>query len=133
MYNQANFNLNIKSINRINISYNIFVSYKFSNFFWIMFNSKAIKIDYIIIIKIQSYLMCSYWFILIKIYFECPILYFRSIISWINTIKFRLILIILLRSKFFKGWGGIKNPGLLQLCLSLIWFCLYLLIRFLIN
>ena len=38
--------------------------------------------------------MSPYWFILIKIYYIFPILYFKWIISWIKTIKFRFILII---------------------------------------
>ena len=59
-YNLANFYLKslnyltfyLKSINlslySINIWYDIFVSYEFLNFFWNMFNSKAIKIYCII-------------------------------------------------------------------------------------
>ena len=80
---------NMKSINPINVSAHyciiclhsnicyIFISNEFPNFFWEMFNSKTIKISYIIIINIQSNSMSSSWFILIKIYYLCPILYFR--------------------------------------------------------
>ena len=44
----------------IKICYDIFVSYDFFNFFWNMFNSKAIKIYYIITIPIQSYPISSF-------------------------------------------------------------------------
>ena len=73
-------------------------------FFWNIFNSKTIKACYIFSTHIQSNPTSSYWFILIKIYYICCILYFRQIISWINTIKFKFILII-----FLTGWDGIKK------------------------
>ena len=44
----------------LQICYNIFSSYKISNLIWNMFNSKAIKVSYIIIINIQSNPMSSY-------------------------------------------------------------------------
>ena len=71
----------------------------FLNFFWNIFNSKAVKLSYIITINIENYLTRSYWFVLIKIYYVCPIFCFRWIISWINTIKVTFIFIILL---YFK-------------------------------
>ena len=74
----------------INIFCYIFVSYEFFNFFRNMFNWKAVKIGQVIIINIQSYLMSCYWFILIKSYCICPILYFRLTTFWINTIKLKL-------------------------------------------
>ena len=64
-----------------------------------MFNSKAIKMYYVITIHMQSYPMSSYSFKLIKIYYILPILYVKLIISWISSIKVRLILIILLYLK----------------------------------
>ena len=41
-----------------------------------------------------SFSMSCYWFILIKIYYICPIFCFRKAISWINIIKSSFILII---------------------------------------
>ena len=40
-------------------------------------NIQPIKIGYTVIINIQRYPLSSYWFILIKIYHLCLILYFR--------------------------------------------------------
>ena len=89
----------------INICCNTFISKEFSYFFWNMFDSKAIKACYIFNIYRQSNPMSSYRFILIKIYYICPILYFRYIISWINTIKLRFILIIFLYFKTSQRMG----------------------------
>ena len=50
-----------------------------SNFFWNMSNSKTIIVSYIFTIHIWCFPMSSYWLILIKIYYICPILYFRYI------------------------------------------------------
>ena len=49
----------------------------FFNFlvFWNIFNSKDIRIYYIIAIHIKIYSMSFYQFILIKIYYICPILF----------------------------------------------------------
>ena len=57
----------------------IFLSNEFSYFVWNMFNSKTIKLCYIFSIHIQSYSVSSYWFILIKIYYICPILCFSKL------------------------------------------------------
>ena len=78
----------------------------FCDFFSNMFNSKAIKVhcrvrcSSVISSHIQSRPMSFYWSKLIKIYYTCPILYFRQIISWINTIKFRFVLVIILYFNF---------------------------------
>ena len=64
----------------INICFIIFVSYELFNLFWNMFNSKAVKVW----CYFHSH-MSSYWFKLIKIYYICLILWFRSVISWINS------------------------------------------------
>ena len=109
MYNQANFYLltwnqciQHKSIhtlsNRMLPIYRYLFSFRY--LFWNMFNSKAIKIHCIIIIHILNYPMSFYWFILITIYYICPILYFRYIIYGINTIIHRFILTICYISKF---------------------------------
>ena len=79
----------------INICCNIFISNEVSNFFWNMFNSKTIKVYYILSIYIQTNPMSSYWFIPIRIYYICPIPYFRKNFSWIKAIKVRFVLIIL--------------------------------------
>ena len=92
-YNWANFKHLEKKINNsiakasahywiiclysINICYDILVTDKLFDFFWNIFNFKAIKVCYINIIHTQSYLLSSYWFVLIKIYHICAILYFR--------------------------------------------------------
>ena len=76
------------------VLYYIFLSHEFLNFFWKMLNSKIIKMNYVNFIHMQSYSMSSYWFIRIKIHYIFPILYFKWIISWKKTIKFRFILII---------------------------------------
>ena len=75
----------------INIYYSIFVSFKFCNLIFDIFDSKAIKIGWIIILNIQTYPISSYWFICIKIFHLCCIFYFRQIISWTNTINFCFI------------------------------------------
>ena len=74
LYALINLPFNVKSVNAIqkyshmsesysiNISYNIFISYEFLNFFWNMFSS------------MQSNPVSSYWLILIKIHYTCPIL-----------------------------------------------------------
>ena len=99
---------NMKSINPIQKYPHVVESYAYilwvffviclflMNFFWNIFNSKAIKVCCIIIINKQRYPMSFQWLILIKIYYICSIVYFRYIISWINTIKFRFVLIKLL-------------------------------------
>ena len=59
-------------------------------------NLKRIKIsNIVIIIHMESNWMSSNIRILIKIYYICPILYFRQIISRINTIKSWFIFIFL--------------------------------------
>ena len=83
--NLANFNLlakvpkhnGIVCLYSINICYDIFISYGFLNFFRSMFNSKTIKMSYISYIHIKSNPIISYQFVLIKIYYICPILYFK--------------------------------------------------------
>ena len=92
--------------------------HEFFNFFGRIFNSKVVKIYYIIIILIWSYSVSFYWFILIKIYYICPIFYFRWIISWINTIKLRFVLIILLYlllRRHLKLWPAVtvSSPALI--------------------
>ena len=57
------------------ICYDIFIANKSLHFFWNVFNTKAIKVCYIITIYVESYSVRSYWFILIKIYYTGPILY----------------------------------------------------------
>ena len=81
----------------INICYDILLLYFilimiFFNSFWNVFNSKTFKECYILSIHIQSYPLSSYCLLLNKIYYICPIFYFRKNISSINTIKFRFIL-----------------------------------------
>ena len=85
----------------INICHNVFLVYGWFYFFWNALNSKAIKIVFIITIHIHSYPICPCWLYLsrfviyIYIYvYICLILYFRQIISRINTIKLKFILII---------------------------------------
>ena len=97
-----------------------------------MFNSKTIKVCYILCIHIKSYPMSSHWFSLIKIYCICPNLYFRYIIFWINTIKFRFVLIFSFISKFVEGWGDIKISDQVYLFLYLLLLLLALLMHFLI-
>ena len=111
LYNKI-LSFNIKSINKIqvsthwniclypiNIYCSIFVSYELFSSFRNVFNSKAIKLCYIIIIHLEIYPMSSYWFIISKIYYTYPILYFRWIVSWINSFKFRFILKLFLSFK----------------------------------
>ena len=77
--------------------------------------------------------------IFIRVYYISPTLnFFRQIMSRINTIKCRFILIKLCISKFFKGWGGIKNPfqfqnQLLQFLFLIINFPTNLLLEYLIT
>ena len=104
------FLLNIKSINPIQkyqhtiesyacilkmLVFMFFIPDKFFNFFRNMFHSKTIKISNIIITYPQSNPMSSNIRVLVKIYYISPILYFWLIISSINTIKSRFILIFL--------------------------------------
>ena len=104
------FLLNIKSINPIQkyqhtiesyacilkmLVFMFFILEKFFNFFRNMFHSKTIKISNIIITYPQSNPMSSNIRVLVKIYYISPILYFWLIISSINTIKSRFILIFL--------------------------------------
>ena len=56
-----------------------------------------------IIIHTQSYPMSSYWSKYFKINYIYPVLYLGYIISWINIIKFRFILIILFSQQAFVG------------------------------
>ena len=71
--------------------------------------------------------MCTYVCIFIKVYYISPILYFfRQMISTINTIKFKFILILLLYFKVcFKGRGSIKNSFCFQNQLLQFLFFLY--------
>ena len=72
----------------------------FFNFFRNMLNTKNIKINNFISSTKYSNPMCVYFCIFIKFYYISPILYFfRLIVSRINTIKLRFILIIAL---YFK-------------------------------
>ena len=66
---------------------------KISARYWIICN--------IIILYVESNPLSSNIRVLIKIYNICPILYVLQIISWINTIKSRFILIIFL---YLKIW-----------------------------
>ena len=77
-----------------NICFYVFITNKCSNLFWNMFYSERIKISKIIILLKQCNPMGSNIRVLIKIYYTCPILYFLWIISRVNTIKSRFILII---------------------------------------
>ena len=84
-----------------NVCFNVFIFHKFFNFFRKTFHSKAIEISNIIICHMQSNPMSSDIRVLIKIYCICCILYFLWIISRVNTIKSRFILIIFLYFKVF--------------------------------
>ena len=69
------------------------VSNKPLNFLWTMFSTKAIKVCHTIVIGTQSYLMCFYRFVLIRIYLVNSILHsILQFLSYINTFKFRFIL-----------------------------------------
>ena len=89
----------------------VFVSNKFFNFYRNVLNSKTVKVNNSNIFYIQSNPMCTNICIFIKIYYIRPIFYsFREVISRINLIKSRFILIILLYFillLFVKEWGGI--------------------------
>ena len=90
--------------------FSCFMPNNFSNFFRNIFNSETVKINHSNIFTIQSNAMCTNICIFNNVYYICPILYFfRKIISRINSIESRFILIILCISKFVKGWGGIKK------------------------
>ena len=74
--------------------YFIFV-YNFLEIFWNVFNFKTSKICLRITVWVQSNPISTNIHILIKIYYICPIFSFiRQIITWINTIKYEIILII---------------------------------------
>ena len=94
------------------------------NFFQNIFNCKVIKIycivrcSSVITIHKESYSMSYYWFKHIKIYYICPIFYIRLIFSWIKTITFRFIFIILLYFKICskmkrhkKFWSALIVPS----------------------
>ena len=59
--------------------------------------------------------MSYYWFILIKIYYVCPILYFKQLFFFFLSKQHQIFLYF---SKLLKGWVGIKNPD--QLCFFLV-------------
>ena len=71
-------------------------------------------------IHIYSNPMKSYWFVLIKINFIRPIPYFRQVVSWIITIKSKLLWLYIYMLKFVKGWGDTKKLVLLLLFLHLV-------------
>ena len=68
------------------------------DFFVNVFNTKAIKVFHNITIGIQSCLVGSCWFVLIKIFYWSPILYnvwqiFWEIIPWLNSFESRFVII----------------------------------------
>ena len=87
VYSNKLLPFNIKSINPIqnyryiielysSINIIFLSSMSFFDFFCNVFSSEAIKVCYFITINIWYYSMSFYWFILIKIYYICSILYF---------------------------------------------------------
>ena len=63
-------------------------------FFWNVLKAKVIKVYQVITICIQSYPVCSYWFVLIKNYYICCILYSVSCLVDYFENKLRFILIM---------------------------------------
>ena len=88
-----------------------------------MLKSEAIRKSCIVRFHhIQNFLMSSYWFILIKFNYIYSILCFRSTISWINTIKSRLILIFLIL-QISWSWHAlfVRPPHLIAIIFLPVW------------